>query len=222
MPIIDTKDYFQHVGVLGMHWGVRKSETNSSGNSKNYETDSLVIKRGSELHRLSTVSKETNKGSGYASFLKEDSETYKSMGKIFSKCGAQQFDMTLKAKKDLVSPSQKERVDVFIKKMSDPAFAKELRSQQARMFILNMVTPQDIRLSRRYKNLPLNKARAYRMLNSAISGNKSLRKQYLDEFKKAHYDFIIDEGDLVNKQAKAPIIFLEREHSLVTINVEKL
>lgn len=217
---ISEEDYLKHIGVPGMRWGHRKAEANIT----NFETDRLVIKRGTEVHRISTVSNETNKGSGYASFLKEDSETYKKMGKVFSKCGMTQFDMTLKAKKDLVSPSQKERVDVFIKKMSDPAFAKELRSMQARMFVLNMVTPQDIKLSRRYKDsgLSLNKARAYRMLNQAISGNKNLRQQYLEEFKKAHFDFIVDETDLVNKQAKAPIIFIEREHSLSVINVEKL
>jgi hypothetical protein len=123
----------------------------------------------------------------------------------------------------MVSPSQRERVDVFLKKINtDPEFARELKRVQSRMFILNMVTPQDIKMIQRYKDLPLGKAKAYRMLNYAISANKTLRKSYLEEFKKAHYDFIIDEADLTNKQAKAPIIFIEREHSLGLLNVEKI
>lgn len=210
----------KHFGVLGMKWGRRKAE--DSSNRPNYETDALTIKKGTTIHRVSGTGNETHKGSGYASFLKEDADNYKAMAQVFSKCGMKQFDMTMKVTKNMVSPSQKERVDVFLKKMSEPTFAKELQSTQAKMFILNMVTPQDVRLSRRYKELPLKKAMAYRMLNQAISANKTLREEYLSAFKKAHYDFIIDETDLVNKQAKAPIIFFEREKTLTVINVESL
>jgi hypothetical protein len=220
--LINEEDYLAHVGVLGMRWHHRKREETSSSNGPNFEIDSLTIKRGQEIHRLSNTPNEVHKGSGYASFLKEDVETYNTLGKVFSKCGMKQFDMTLVAKKNLVSPSQKERVDVFLKKMDDPAFAKELRKTQARMFVLNMISPQDVKLAFRHEKLSLRKANAYRMLNQAISGNKTLRSQYLDEFKKMNYDFIPDEGDITNKQSKAPIIFIEREHSLAVVKVEEL
>jgi hypothetical protein len=89
----------KHVGVLGMHWGQRKSENVSSERKLNYETDSFTLKKGTQLHRLSSVANETHKGSGYASFLESDAKSYREMGKMFSKCGMTQFDMTMKVKK---------------------------------------------------------------------------------------------------------------------------
>lgn len=213
----------QHSGVKGMKWGVRKAVDHTSGRKAiDYQTEGFVIKKGSTVRRISSVANETNKGSGFASFLKEDSDAYRQIGSVFSKVGMQQFDLTMVAKKDLVSPSQRERIDVFLKKMSEPEFAKEFRKTQARMFILNIPTPGDFKLSQKYSDLPLKKAKAYRMLSLAISGNKSLRKQYLDEFAKLHYDFILDEADATNKQSTAPIIFLERANSLGVVKVEKL
>ena len=212
-----------HHGVLGMKWGVRKVVDQSSGRKAiDYTTEGFVIKKGSEMQRISGVMNEINKGSGYASFLEEDAKVYRDIGKVFSKVGFKQFDMTLKVKKDLVSPSQKERVNVFLKKMEDPKFAKEFKSQQRKMFMLNLYNPNDVKMSLKYKELSLKKAKAYRMLNSAISGNKSLRKQYLDEFKKLHYDFILDEADSSNKQSTAPIIFLERSTSFAVVKVDEL
>ena len=213
----------KHSGVKGMKWGVRKVVDQSSGRKAiDYQKEGFVIKKGSSVHRLSTVSNETNKGSGYASFLEEDAAAYRNIGKVFSKVGMKQFDMSMVAKKDLVSPSQRERIDVFLKKMSEPEFAKELKRQQAKMFMLNLPTPNDIQMARQYSDLPLKKAKAYRMLNLAISGNRSLREQYLEEFRKLNYDFILDEADSTNKQSTAPIIFLQREKSLGVLNVEEL
>ena len=104
-----------HFGVQGMKWGVRKVVDQSSGRKAiDYTTEGFVIKKGSEMHRISGVMNEINKGSGYASFLEEDAKVYRDIGKVFSKVGLKQFDMTLKVKKDLVSPSQKERVNVFL------------------------------------------------------------------------------------------------------------
>lgn len=209
-----NEEFLEHHGVKGMRWGVRK---------KDYKTEGFVIKKGSELHRTSTVEKETNKGSGYASFLKEDNKKYRETAKLFSKFGHQHYDMTIKATKDLVSPSQKKRIDVFLKKLeTDKEFAKELKSTQRKMLIMNMVTPGDVKLSMNYKELSLNRARTYRMLNQALSGNKKLRTSYLNEFKKLGYDFILDEADSSNKVAKAPIIFIERKGTLDVVKVDKL
>ena len=89
-----------HHGVKGMKWGVRKVVDQTSGRKAiDYQTEGFVIKKGSSLHRISTVSNEINKGSGYASFLEEDAKAYKQIGKVFSKVGMKQFDMTMKAKK---------------------------------------------------------------------------------------------------------------------------
>lgn len=213
----------KHHGVKGMRWGVRKKrDSNSSKKTIDYKTESFRIKKGTEIHRISNVSKETNKGSGYASFLKEDVKTYQDTGKLFSKFGTKQFDLTFKAKKDLISPSQKVRVDTFLKKLNEPDFARELRNTQRRMFILNIPTPGDVKMSLKYENLSLNKARGYRMLNLAISGNKSLRSKYLNEFKKAGYNILLDEADSTNKVSKAPIIFIERSDTLEFLKSDSL
>lgn len=213
----------KHYGVIGQKWGVRKEvDRNSGRKSIDYQREGFVIKSGSELHRISVNPNETHKGSGYASFLKEDADFYNSMGKTFSKVGMKHYDMTLKANKDLISPTQKERVDIFLKKMDDKTFATDLKKQQSKMFLMNLTTPNDIRMAKEYNNLSLKQAKQYRMLNLAIAGNRNLRSKYLDEFKKLNYDFILDEADSVNKQSTAPIIFLERSNSLTVINVQDL
>lgn len=213
----------QHVGVKGMRWGVRKKYDPTGDNSGiDFRKDAVVIKRGTEIHRLSSVQNETHKGSGYASFLKKDAEAYAAMGSVFSKVGMTQYDMTFKASKDLISPSQKERVDVFLNKMKDPAFVKELNHMRSKMLILNLTTPGDLSFKRDNPELTMSQVKAYRLLNAAISGNKNLRSQYLDEFKKRKYDFILDENDASNKQAIAPIIFIERAGSLDIVDVKKL
>lgn len=213
----------QHVGVKGMKWGVRKVVDRSTDkNGIDFKSEGFVIRKGSEVHRISSISNETNKGSGYASFLKTDSDSYRDLGKVFSKVGMQQFDMTLRVKKDLVSPSQRERVDTFLKKLEDPKFAKELKSVQSRMFIFAIPTPGDVKMAQKFKDVPFKKILAYRALNAAISANKSLRQQYLEEFRKKNYDFILDESDSTNKQATAPIIFIDRAKSFEVVKVDKL
>ena len=220
--LVMKKDELKHYGVIGQKWGIRKEVDQNSGRKAiDYQKEGFVIKKGSELHRISTTANEIHKGSGYASFLKEDSDFYNSMGKTFSRVGMKHYDMTFKANKDLISPTKKERVDIFLKKMENKNFAEELKRQRSRMFIMNLTTPGDIQMSKEY-NLSLKQAKQYRLLNLAISGNKNLRSQYLDEFKKLSYDFILDEADSMNKQSTAPIIFLERSDSLSVINVQDL
>lgn len=213
----------KHVGVKGMKWGVRKVvDSKSSTREIDYKSEGFVIRKGSDIHRLSSVSNETHAGSGYASFLQADSKGYQDMGKVFSKIGMQQYDMTLRAKKDLVSPSQRERVDTFLKKMEDPAFAKELAQVRSKMFIFNIPTPGDVQMAQKFKDVPFKKLVAYRALNNAISANKSLRAQYLEEFRKKNYDFILDEADSTNKVSTAPIIFINRKESLQLVRVDEL
>lgn len=218
---VKEEQYLIHYGVLGMKWGVRKKQIPNG--EVDYKTESFTIKRGSDVHRISTVSNERHQGSGYASFKEEDAKQYRDLATIFSKYGGMQhYDLTFKAKKDLISPSQKTRIDVFLKKLKDPEFNSELKRTMARMFILNLVTPGDVKMALKYEDLNLNKARAYRMLNLAIAGNKKLRQQYLSEFEKLGYDIILDEADSTNKVSKAPIIFIERANSLEFVKTEKL
>lgn len=218
----------KHYGVLGQKWGIRKEINRYSGKKAiDYQREGFVIKRGSELHRITKNPNEIEKGSGYATILKEDSDLYNAMGKSFSalsftKLSQKTYDTKLVAKKDLISPSQKERVDVFLKKMNDPAFAQELKNYERKMYIVNPIQRYDKRIAKEYGIDP-KKAKAYRALNLAIGTNQKLRSEYLNEFKKLHYDFILDEADSANGGiSTAPIIFIERGNSLSIIDTQEL
>ena len=224
----------RHYGVIGQKWGVTRPQVDRYSGRKaiDYQKEGFAIKKGSELHRITSNANEIEKGSGYASFLKEDSDMYESMGKAFSGLAVtglskKTYDTTLLAKKDLISPSQKERVDIFLKKMDDPKFSNELKAHERRMFILNPTQSNDKRMAKEYAGagLDIKKAKAYRALNLALGSNRSLRDQYLAEFKKLHYDFILDEADSSGGHggiSTAPIIFIERSKSLSIIDIKDL
>ena len=121
-----------HYGVKGMKWGVRryqnKDGTLTAAGKKRYSEDDIVVKKGSEIHRIvpkSWAEKEkTYSGHAYASYKSEDVERYKHFAKLFGG-GNNYVDMTFKVKDVIVSPSKKKRVDEFVKLMDEDPKARD-------------------------------------------------------------------------------------------------
>lgn len=203
-------DELAHYGVKGMRWGVRK-----------LDDDQLVLRKGTTIHRVSTTPDERNEGHAYASFTDADIKTYQTIMKTLGRKN-KSFDLTMTLKKDLISPSQKTRVNTFLKLMDTPEFAKEMDRVQKRLFVMKLGDRGTSKLVRDNPEMDKKKARAYVVLNLVIAGNPKLRNQYFGELSKLGYNMVIDEADRANGVSKSPIIVFDRRGILDITGVTKL
>ena len=203
-------DELAHYGVKGMRWGVRK-----------LDDDQLVLRKGTTIHRVSTTPDERNEGHAYASFTDADIKTYLTIMKTLGRKN-KSFDLTMTLKKDLISPSQKTRVNTFLKLMDTPEFAKEMDRVQKRLFVMKLGDRGTTKLVRDNPEMDKKKARAYVVLNLVIAGNPKLRNQYFGELSKLGYNMVIDEADRANGVSKSPIIVFDRRGILDITGVTKL
>lgn len=197
----------KHFGVLGMKWGVRKKE---------YSNNRLVIKKGTILNRVSTVSNERHEGHAYATHLKKDSIGYMQRSMFF----VPTYSMKLKATEDLISPSEKERVDTFVELMrNNGKFAQSMAQAQAKQQIFG----SEKSFKKKYDKLiaAQEEAKAYKDFKVVIGFNKDLQAQYFGKLKKKGFNLTLDEAD-AGVLSESPIIVLDRKQSLKVISVDKV
>ncbi|MDF2800234.1 MAG: hypothetical protein K0S61_137 [Anaerocolumna sp.] len=204
MIIINNNEYFiAHVGVKGMKWGVRKKE---------HSSDEIMIKKGSEIHRVipkSWLEKEkTYSGHAYASFKPEDVKQYKNFAKMFGG-GNNYVDMTFKAKHNIISPSEKKRVDEFIKLMDSNPKARDAMIKATRNPILFM--PKN-RLNK--LDDPAQAQKAYNKFSYLLVSQRDLRDPYFKQLEKQGYSMIMDDADINGGLSSAPVIIFDRRKSL--------
>jgi hypothetical protein len=198
----------KHFGIPGMRWGHRKE--------RELSTDNLVIKKGTVLNRVSTVSNETNSGHAYATFKKKDSIGYMQRSMLF----APTYNMKLIAKEDLIAPSEKQRVDAFIDLMrKDGTFSQSMAKAQAKQQIFGT----EKGFQKKYDQLIAAKkeAEAYKDFKIVIGFNKELQSKYFSELKKKGFNLTLDEAD-AGVLSESPIIVLDRAKSLKLAQVDKV
>ena len=195
-----------HTGVLGMRWGHRK-------NTVNTRTDSFILTKGTTIHRTTYNPNEPNSGHAFASFKNKDAIGYARRQKMFSQ-GKNTYDMTMKVKDTLVSPSKRERIDTFIKLMStDPKFVQDYKNQAATYSLIN----KDKKIEQTVKGLE----REYGMFAVSLGGSSSLRQKYFSELTKKGYNAIIDDAD-AGVISNSPIIVFDRGKSLDVVRVNEV
>lgn len=143
-------DFLAHHGTKGMRWGVRmasqkayrskKAEVNrkhivkslapkgiSDSQYQQLGTKDSVIKRGATLNRITKNPNEgLLKGNLFVSVSEKDAEIYRGMLPALGTLGTRKltykgyYEVTLKATKNLKSPSEKARVDAFVQLMDVP------------------------------------------------------------------------------------------------------
>lgn len=206
-----NNNYLVHYGVLGMKWGVRKKES-----VINTQKDSFTLTKGQTIHRTTYNLKEDHRGHAFATFKNKDAKGYASRQKILSG-GKVTYDMTMKAKETLISPSKKERVETFIKLMTnDPIFAKNYETQK-QMYQLFKKPGKQKEIEKNVKNLE----REYNMFAVSLGGNESLRQKYFSELSKKGYNMIIDDADAA-VISNSPIIIFNREKSLEVVQINEV
>lgn len=200
--------YLAHYGVKGMKWGKRKARENT-------RKDSFVLKKGTEIHRVTGNDKEQNKGHAFSSFKRKDVVGYASRSRWLTK--NKTFDLTMRAKEDLLLPSKRERVSTFVSlMMTDKKFVDAYTTQKNSYLIIKK--PKE---EARVKETIREAEREYSLFTAALGGSKPLRDRYFSELKKKGYNAIIDDAD-ASVVSNSPIIVFNRGKSLEVVRVNEI
>lgn len=209
-------EFLVHYGVNGMKWGVRryqnKDGTLTNAGKKRYSEDDIVIKKGTEVHRIipkSWMDREKNlSGHAYASYKSEDTERYKHFARLFGG-GDNYVDMTFRAKDVIVSPSRKKRVDEFIKLMESDPEARKAMLKATRTPLLFMPKSRLNKLDD-----PKQAEKAYEKFSYLLVSKRELRDPYFKRLEDAGYSMVIDDADVRGGISKSPVIVFDRGKSM--------
>lgn len=203
-----------HHGVKGMQWGVR--------NGPPYPIDkndhNTIIRKGTKISRLSVRDESVAEGHAYVTYLKTDTQHYKGFfGARLSAInkGKPVYSIDMTAKKDLVSPSKKQRVDTFLELYeNDTVFRKELGRYHKSDY--HYLTP----LPKKYYELKFSSLKydevkdiGYDTFVRSIGGNEYTRSAYFKALSEKGFDFVMDDQD-AGRFGKAPAIILDRKRSV--------
>jgi hypothetical protein len=193
--IVQEEDYLSHTGIKGMKWGVRKDRD-------------IIIKKGKTLHRMSSYDEKILRDHAYVSYKGKDNKAYRTYMKDILKSynKPHMFDLSIKAKKDLISPSQKKRVDTFIELYS--------RDKQHIQTELIKVNPK-VDLTK------MSKDEIYKEFIGAMVGSKYLRDNYNRTLKEKGYNMIVDDWDAGNISER-PLLIFEANNNLTIMSSKKI
>lgn len=198
-----------HYGVLGMRWGQRKQRLGS-------KTESFTIKKGTTIYRTTQTANEKNEGHAFVSIDAKDAVGYMRRGSLF---GQAAYNMTFKTKNILVAPSQKVRVDAFIKLLDkDPAFRKGLAESKSKYNIYQSKEKIEKKISelKTYEE----KARLYKNdLALGVASNSEVRQKYIQSLQKLGYNMMVDDAD-AGVVSRMPVIIFDRKTSLEVISIK--
>lgn len=216
-----------HHGIKGMKWGIRKDKGYTTNVKDNGD---FVIKKGSNVHRITDNDNEKHDGYTYASFTEKDIKHYqRSVTSWLAENNrdfenTKTFDMTMKVTKDLVAPSEKKKVDTFIKMLDSNDFIKEVHNVYSvdisdddhKEYRMNKLS-EKLQKSGMNKNL----ADFYSAFSMGLNYSPKLRSDYFNELSKDGYNMIVDTEDSY-LEAHAPIIVFNRGDTLKVIKTSPL
>lgn len=215
-------DEFQHYGVLGMKWGVRRYQPYPKGKHGTFlgqsRDEDIVIKKGTKAYRLQE-GKELKPGQTYISLDKIDHFNY--VMSTAAKAGGLTFDLEdgkghsvrMKLEKDIIAPSYSATMDAFIKTVSDMEgpknFSKNAFDNPTSTYGKTLMKE----MRRDLRNVNINDAmdRAYESFSSQLMKDTEARTRFFNILKRQGYNAIIDENDkhFGNGFTEAPIILFD-------------
>lgn len=211
-------DELMHFGVKGQQWGVRR------GPPYPIEKGSGVkIRKGTKFSRLSLYDEKDAKGHAYVTYEHEDVDRYKGFfgaqlkAKAFVQKNSKVLVHDMEAKEDLISPSQKERINTFLEIYKDnPAYVGKRLGEYHKTgeWHANAYGPK-FYYKMKYAKLKDSDLieKGYKTFVKAIGGDAELRSAYFDKLRAKGYNFIRDDQDS-GVQGVSPSIIIDREKSL--------
>ena len=227
-----------HHGIKGQKWGVRRFQNKdgslTQAGKKRYETEvrkdgSYIIKKGSEVHRVTANPGLEKKGHAYISFMDADVAGYKKEMTNYLKNGSgsgiKTFDMTMKVKKDLILPSELEKaktfVDIYKNNKINTADIYVMKRHSIDSYGELRGRARSLRDALIKQGMPKNTAESYALFSMCLYTNKNYRNVFFDALKAKGYNAIEDSEDSYSHRMK-PVIVFERENTLKVTNVEEI
>lgn len=236
----------KHHGIKGQKWGVRRFQRKDGSltpaGKKRY-SDDIVFKKGSKYRHVSgrqQIDLDDKETYLYNPKNKHDVNVYEGAFSSYIKVGKGYVDSFIheyELKEDLVSPSTKKRVDIFVESYrNDPVtYARELNYMKDEVKYLSQYTNlskanRKIAEYDKYFNYNTSdddlKEYGYRTLNALAefgsSGSMAVNKYY-NSVKDKGYNALIDDNNKgVYNDAVEPFIALYGNRSLKEIGITKL
>lgn len=223
-----------HVGVKGMRWGVirdRSSLTVNSGND-NYEErynklnaeTTRVLKKGGTVRHITVDPKLAPRSGGlYVSYTEKDAQTYRTDFVEFLRCtkGLDKFyEYELTAKKDIITPGQKDKVDAFLSvyknKKTEHLISEMAESKVKSTFFLNIAKrlghDKTNEKAQEYKRMinsddPKEKQKAFDDFAKYLFWTHESRKAFINRLEKKGFTAMYDDEDMRGYSDEPLIIF---------------
>ena len=221
---------------------------NRTNRSKLSDQD-VRIKKGETIKRVSSVDEKEIREQTYASVREDDINTY-SHYLPTTHGHKESYLLSYKATNDIVSPSERKRVDLFIKSLSDEIkeekktlFGKKETIKSGRDYIESLVetakmydkmTGGKITTDNNLKDFGDKKTRqsmsdeeygerAYNVFTTLglCDSNNAFTKNYISNVTKAGYNALIDDND-AGRLSNLPLIVLNSKSNLTKTGSEKL
>lgn len=224
-----------HSGVKGMKWGVRRKQDELdrlSGRAYKLETLANGDKRlakGSSVRRVTNTPKEDKRGHAYISFRDADVKGYRNeiTDWIWDSKRVPSFELHMKTTKDLLIPSEYEKVKSFINicgsdKFNTIAMAKVYQKYKSEDTDLGFNGKPAILVERLIKQgMSKDAASSYALFSMALHHDNNLKNLFFEDLKNKGYDAIEDLEDSYSHRIE-PLIVFERDNSLKIVSVKKL
>ena len=226
-----------HHGIKGQKWGVRRFQ-NKDGSftpagRKRYSISKnkdgvQVIKKGSEMHRVTTDPKSKRKGYAYVSFMDADVKGYQheiTQWRAVGNKNVKTYDLTMKLTKDLKIANEGEKAKAFVKLVENQKV-----DYQSMYVVQNKYSDSKGNYVGRLKNvrdrwvkqgMDLDMANAYTLFAMSLYESPQNRKALFTELSKKGFGAIEDMEDSFSHRMK-PLIIFERENTLEIVNYKEL
>lgn len=223
-----------HYGVKGMKWGVRRSKEELdrlAGRAYKIEehSDSIVIKKGSKLHRISASDSKDRKGYAYVSYKNEDVKGYRrEISSWLRECesASKTYDLTMVAKKDIKVVGEVEKVKTFLdlvgnNNIDTMSIAISRRNWMNKDNTALVGKPAKIKDRLVKQGLDETIAEYYAVFSMNIFRDQKNKDIFVKALQNKGYDAMVDTEDAMAHRMQ-PLIVFERENTLKVTKITEL
>lgn len=206
----------------------------SEEEAKSFDDNKVVIKKGTEFHRIAGTPEAKLNKTAYASYLNDDVNRYRAVmpASMKQRTGkSEAYDITLKATTDIISPSRKARVQAYIDLIDSPISKSTNGSnvKTGRDYYLDMVKNSSLpekQKQQEIQRITLQSARqlgldTYNAFSASLVNNSDFKTAYFKKIRDDGYNAIIDDFDR-GLMSNSPVILLDTEKTVKRTDVKRM